>query len=97
MIGFNEVTAIFFGFHMTIVIAVQRFIKQRALLMPRSLAWLENNGVSTLERTLERRLKTWGCNRNTKVPASAIPVSRVRGLFHVNLLSDGEIAAKLAE
>jgi len=61
------------------------------------LAWLENNGVSTSGRTLERRLKAWGCNRNTKVPASAIPVSRVRDLFHVNLLSDGEIAAKFAE
>ena len=53
--------------------------------------------VSVPQRTLERRLKAWGCNRNTKVPASAIPVSRVRDLFHVNLLSDGEIAAKLAE
>jgi len=52
---------------------------------------------TTTKRTLERRLKAWGCNRNTKVPASAIPVSRVRDLFHVNLLSDGEIAAKLAE
>jgi len=61
------------------------------------LAWLENNGVSTSERTLERRLKAWGCRRNTNASASSIPISRVRDLFHVNLLSDSEIAAKLAE
>jgi hypothetical protein len=39
------------------------------------LAWLENNGVSTSERTLERRLKAWGCRRNTNTPASVIPIS----------------------
>src|SRR2546423_1658116 len=40
------------------------------------LAWLENNGVSTSERTLERRLKAWGCNRNTKVAGPTISTLR---------------------
>src|SRR2546423_1952574 len=73
------------------------FYKSAGSTNTQILAWLEDHGVSTSERTLERRLQAWGCRRKTNAPTSEIPISRVQHLFQVDLLSDSDITAKIAE
>jgi len=67
------------------------------------LSWLHENGVYTSDRTLKRRLQTWGVpRRHTEVDLNSGDLAdelaeRVNYLFHHTLLSDSQIAIKIAE
>jgi hypothetical protein len=75
-------------------------LKEEGLTNKQLLDWLlEEEGIQCTLRTLERRLQEWGVRRNamTQVPITDELAERVNYLFHHTLLSDSQIAIKIAE
>jgi hypothetical protein len=69
------------------------------------LSWLQEKGIRTSDKTLRRRLQIWGVSSrrpgtevdlNSGNPADKL-VERVNYLFHYTILSDSQIAIKIAE
>jgi hypothetical protein len=69
------------------------------------LSWLQEKGIRTSDKTLRRRLQIWGVSsrrRGTEVDLNSGDradklAERVNYLFHHTLLSDSQIAIKIAE
>jgi hypothetical protein len=61
------------------------------------LSWLQEMGIRVSLSTLSRRLRDWGLRRRTKVTVSDELAERVNFLFHHTLLSDSQIASKIAD
>jgi hypothetical protein len=75
-------------------------LKEEGLTNLQLLDWLlEEGGIQCTLRTLERRLQEWGIRRAgvTQVPITDELAERVNYLFHHSLLSDSQIAIKIAE
>jgi hypothetical protein len=75
-------------------------LKEEGLTNKQLLNWLlEEEGIQCTLRTLKRRLQQWGVRRNavTQVPITDELAERVNYLFHHSLLSDSQIAIKIAE
>jgi hypothetical protein len=78
---------------------ISRLIEE-GLTNKQLLDWLlEEGGIQCTLRTLERRLQQWGIRRNavTQVLITDELAERVNYLFHHTLLSDSQIAIKIAE
>jgi hypothetical protein len=62
------------------------------------LSWLQSEGLECSQATLEHRLRLWGVRRKATANSSDTElVRRVHDLFHETLLSDSQIALRLAE
>ena len=61
------------------------------------VSWLRSMGCETSEPTLKRRFRDWGVRRNTYEPVTDHLISRIKDLYRHNLLSDMEIAKKIAD
>ena len=74
-------------------------LKKEGLTNKQLLDWLLENGIQCTLRTLERRLQQWGIRRNavTQMLITDELAERVNYLFHHTLLSDSQIAIKIAE
>jgi hypothetical protein len=59
--------------------------------------WLTSEGITTFTRTLQRRLQLWGARRNTRVKISDELAERVNFYFHHSVLSDSQIARRIAD
>jgi hypothetical protein len=60
------------------------------------LSWLRDQGVTIGITSLKERLQIWGVRHNTEVQLSDELAERVNWLFHHTLLSDSQIASKIA-
>ena len=75
-------------------------LNEEGLTNKQLLDWLlEEKEIQCTLRSLERRLQQWGvrCNAMTQVPITDKLAERVNYLFHHSLLSDSQIAIKIAE
>jgi hypothetical protein len=61
------------------------------------LSWLRDQGVIIGITSLKERLQIWGVRRSTRVRFSDELAERVNWLFHHTLLSDSQIASKIAD
>jgi site-specific recombinase XerC len=61
------------------------------------ISWLHSMGHSISERTLRRRFQQWGLKKNTSEPVTDHLLNRVQDLYQHGLLSDTEIAQKIAD
>jgi hypothetical protein len=60
------------------------------------LSWLRDQGVTIGITSLKERLQSWGVCRSTIVPLSDDLAEQVNWIFHYTLLSDRQIATKIA-
>jgi hypothetical protein len=72
-------------------------LKEDSLTHKYMIDWLASEGITTSLRILERRLRLWGARSKTRVEISDELAERVNYHFHHSLLSDAQIAAKIAE
>jgi len=61
------------------------------------LIWLQEQGIYTSITTLKRRLQIWGVHQHSRVQLSDELAERVNWLFHHTLLSDSQIASRIAD
>jgi hypothetical protein len=61
------------------------------------LSWLRDQGVIIGITSLKERLQIWEVRRSTRVQLSDELAERVNWLFHHTLLSDSQIATKIAD
>jgi hypothetical protein len=61
------------------------------------LSWLRDQGVIIGITSLKERLQIWGVCRSTRVQLSDELAERVNWLYHHTLLSDSQIASKIAD
>jgi len=75
-------------------------LKEEGLTNKQLLDWLlDEKGIHCTLRTLQRRLQQWGIRSNAvaQIPITDELAERVNYLFHHSLLSDSQIAIKIAE
>jgi hypothetical protein len=72
-------------------------LKEEGIPNNEVLSWLQERGITVGDTTLRMRLKEWGWSKKTTVPQSPELISRVNHLFHHTLLSDSQIAERIAE
>jgi len=72
-------------------------LKEQGFTHKQVLDWLEEQGFQCTLRTLERRLRAWGVRRRAAAEISDELAERVNDLFHHTLLTDTQIAARIAE
>jgi hypothetical protein len=72
-------------------------LKNEGSTMAELVAYLSERGIQTSLRTLERRFQAWGIRERTGQPITDALANRVKDIYRSSLLSDSEIASKIAE
>jgi hypothetical protein len=71
--------------------------KEESLTDSEIIGRLYDNGVEISQRTLSRRLQTWGVRKHTNVAVTDAIVERVQELYLQNLFSDAQIASRIID